>query len=90
MIAAPGLAQLGFAKRIPPGASSGGQGVGDVMRSWAYDGSRRTRFVSGSTKTCGNRVWRSGDVVAAIVTFPPRGAYVDGYAEQWSCVRGLA
>ncbi|CAM9334966.1 unnamed protein product, partial [Ectocarpus sp. 12 AP-2014] len=60
-----GLMQLGWAGPLFQCSPTQGQGVGDHMHSWAFDGFRQKRWCV-SSAPYGER-WRAGDVVGVLL-----------------------
>lgn len=60
-----GLMQLGWAGPLFQCSPTRGQGVGDHMHSWAFDGFRQKRWCV-SSASYGKR-WRAGDVVGILL-----------------------
>ena len=60
-----GLIQIGWIDGHFQASSDQGEGVGDHVHSWSYDGNRQRRWNSGSS-TYGER-WQSDDIIGCLL-----------------------
>jgi len=63
-----GVVQLGWANSFFRGDDAKGDGIGDDLHSWAFDGCRKVKWSDGIKNTYGGAVaWKRGDVIGCLL-----------------------
>ncbi|EQC28978.1 hypothetical protein SDRG_13315 [Saprolegnia diclina VS20] len=66
-----GIMQLGWADAMFEADDDEGDGVGDHVASWAYDGHRRLKWTNGDSTAYGDS-WAPGDVIGCLLDLDAR------------------
>ena len=86
-VSSPGVAQIGWASQRFRGSAGAGEGVGDDLHSWAFDGARLRKW-HGLDEPFG-RTWAAGDVVCCALDCDA-GRILFGLNGDYACPLGSA